>query len=85
MKGLFNAVATEKHIDFIASIAPNVPVTIETDKLRLEQILKNLLSNAIKFTSKGSVSLIIDNDAKKNYIRFVVKDTALEFRKINKI
>lgn len=78
MNGLFKPIAKEKNIDFAISIEDRLPSRIETDKGRLEQILKNLLSNALKFTSQGSVSLEIKkctvNDA---LICFVVKDTGI--------
>jgi signal transduction histidine kinase len=44
---------------FSLTVEPNVPITIHTDRQRLEQILKNLLSNAVKFTDKGEVSLTV--------------------------
>ncbi len=52
---------------------------IETDKMKVEQILKNLLSNAIKFTSVGGVELIIKPEAENDirFIRFEVKDTGI--------
>jgi CheY-like chemotaxis protein/HAMP domain-containing protein len=55
----FRQVATEKGLDFQIAIDPDVPPTIETDALRLQQILKNLLSNAFKFTEHGRVTLEI--------------------------
>lgn len=78
MKGLFKAVAKEKNIDFNLVINPNLPYSIETDKGRLEQVLKNLLSNALKFTSKGSVTLEIKNCVTNNsMLCFSVKDTGI--------
>ena len=36
---------------------PDCPAAIDTDRQRLEQMLKNLLSNAFKFTERGEVEL----------------------------
>lgn len=78
INSLFKTVAKEKKIELNISLAKNIPTTIETDKARLEQILKNLISNSLKFTSKGSVSLQITNDpATKGNICFIVKDTGI--------
>jgi signal transduction histidine kinase/DNA-binding response OmpR family regulator len=78
MRALFNPMAKEKEIEFRSSIASDVPDAIETDKLRLDQIIKNLISNAIKFTSKGFVSLHIYMDhPDSNFIRINVKDTGI--------
>ncbi len=55
---LFRELASEKGIEFNVEIAHDVPATIFTDRMRLDQILKNLLSNAFKFTPReGSVIL----------------------------
>ncbi len=34
---------------------PPVPVSMEIDDIRLEQVLSNLLSNAVKFTTEGYI------------------------------
>ena len=73
---LFEPVANEKKLEWKIIIDTNVPEFLETDKLRLEQVLKNLLSNAFKFTQKGYVHLFIDCPVdKKGLIRFTVKDS----------
>ncbi len=76
MKGLFNALAREKGLEFHTAISEDTPSVIEIDKMRVEQIIKNLLSNAFKFTAVGSVSLRI-TAGKNNSVRFNVKDTGI--------
>ncbi len=49
--------ADEKNIALILDINDNVPEFINSDPIRIKQILINLLNNAIKFTEKGSVKL----------------------------
>jgi CheY-like chemotaxis protein len=78
MKGLFNLIAKEKNLEFKINIADNVPAIIETDRMRLEQILKNLISNALKFTSKGFVELNITSAQNDNKLLcFAVKDSGI--------
>jgi signal transduction histidine kinase/DNA-binding response OmpR family regulator/CHASE3 domain sensor protein len=78
IRGLFSPVAKEKNLEFKITIEQNVPAVIETDKMRLEQILKNLISNALKFTSKGSVELQVrPNPSDAQSLFFAVKDTGI--------
>ena len=59
-------------------ILDGAPQQVETDKLRLEQILKNLLANAFKFTAKGAVTLTIGpSAAHPNFIEWMVRDTGI--------
>ncbi len=59
MNRYFAETAARKHLDFRIEIEENVPMTVFTDELRLQQILRNLLSNAFKFTERGEVVLRI--------------------------
>lgn len=75
LRSLFAPIAKEKGIAFIVETDKDVPPAIETDKLRLEQILRNLISNALKFTKKGSVTLSLQKEA--GMLLFGVKDTGI--------
>jgi len=79
LKSLFSPLAKEKKINFAIYTDPSVPAEIETDRMRVEQVLKNLLSNAFKFTSEGSVELNIKPDTANDprFIIFEVRDTGI--------
>ncbi|MCS3531712.1 response regulator [Chryseobacterium sp. JUb7] len=78
LKNLFNPVFQEKRLQFNIQIDHDVETEIETDRLRVDQVLRNLLSNALKFTEEGSINLNIQKDPKnKNFLVFSVKDTGI--------
>jgi CheY-like chemotaxis protein/CHASE3 domain sensor protein len=75
----FEPLARQKQLSFRVLVEPSVPVTIWSDRQRLEQILKNLLSNAVKFTDNGAVSLtvsLVDNTA-GGPLQFAVEDSGI--------
>ncbi|MBO9614999.1 MAG: response regulator [Dyadobacter sp.] len=78
MKSLFTPIARDKGLNFSVTIASGVPPVIETDKMRMEQILKNLISNALKFTAQGSVDISVKlNDGNDKMLCFTVRDTGI--------
>lgn len=78
LRPLFLPVAKDKNLTFEIEVDKDAPEFIETDKFRLEQILKNLLSNAIKFTTTGGVSLKIGKCPNgKDLVCFKVIDTGI--------
>lgn len=78
LKNLFNPVFLDKKLQFNINIDKEVEKVIETDRLRVDQVLRNLLSNALKFTKEGSIDLNIKKDSKnKDFIIFSVKDTGI--------
>ncbi|TMP26859.1 histidine kinase [Pseudoalteromonas rubra] len=88
LKRQFDPVAKEKNLEFKITVSALAPKDIETDELRLEQVLRNLLSNAFKFTEQGYVELCIEPVAgdvrfssstltPDNSLSFVVRDTGI--------
>lgn len=76
LRGMFQPLAGHKGLAFEVKVEPQVPVTLFTDRQRLEQILKNLLSNAIKFTERGQVSMNVSFQAGSGIV-FAVRDTGI--------
>ncbi|MCD8740047.1 response regulator [Mucilaginibacter roseus] len=78
MEMMFGEVAANKKISYTTSTTANIPSTIFTDKVRVEQIIKNLLSNAFKFTSEnGSIMLNATANTINGTISFHIKDTGI--------
>ncbi len=87
LKRVFQDIAHDKGIEFTIILAPDLPETIATDTLRIQQVLRNLLNNAFKFTEKGAVSLNIYSPSKeslqkaglegKEFVAFEVKDQGI--------
>jgi len=72
--------AQAKGISFEIDAAADLPVALEGDATRLNQVLTNLLSNAIKFTERGGVSLRVSQVAATPshvVLRFAVRDTGI--------
>ncbi|MFB0873211.1 MULTISPECIES: response regulator [unclassified Sphingobium] len=76
LRQLFQPVADERGLAFEVDVAGDVPAKFESDRMRLEQILKNLLSNAFKFTERGHVRLALSRpDA--NHLALEVSDSGI--------
>ncbi len=72
--------AARKGVELLNALAPDVPLALVGDPLRLGQVLLNLVNNAVKFTERGDVLLRAELDEKgerRCSIRFSVKDTGI--------
>jgi signal transduction histidine kinase/ActR/RegA family two-component response regulator len=67
--------ALEKGLELSVDFALGIPDAIETDPVRLRQVLTNLIGNAVKFTGRGRVRILVDIDAAGAKLRFRVVDT----------
>ncbi len=77
IRSLMDVRAKEKLISLDVEFDGKIPAVIETDAVRLRQILLNLLGNAIKFTDDGSVRLLVRYDATENEMHFDIVDTGI--------
>ncbi|WP_315312061.1 response regulator [Pantoea vagans] len=69
--------ASEKNIELLVNVAPDVPVMFLADTVRLRQVLTNLASNALKFTHEGEVELSLRVEQQPQRLRFQVRDTGI--------
>lgn len=72
---LFRVSASAKGLALTVVEGHGIPATLNTDRLKLKQILHNLLSNAIKFTPAGSVTLAVERAADAQHLCFHISDT----------
>ncbi|GGD49895.1 two-component system sensor histidine kinase/response regulator [Aurantiacibacter arachoides] len=76
LRKMFEPLAQQRGLTLDIALAKDAPRSVETDRMRLEQVLKNLLANAIKFTERGSVTLSV-SAAKNGMVDIAVTDTGI--------
>jgi signal transduction histidine kinase/DNA-binding response OmpR family regulator len=71
--------AIEKGLNFRAEFIGDIPRTIQTDPLRIKQILMNLLGNGMKFTERGELCVRVrcEQVPGDSRIHFDISDTGL--------
>jgi CheY-like chemotaxis protein len=72
--------AEAKGINLNLDLAPEVPLYLNGDQVRIGQIINNLLSNAVKFTDKGSVDvsvLLKEREGNQYRLLISVKDSGI--------
>jgi len=77
---LMTGAVADKPIEFVVSVAPNVPDQLVGDETKLRQVLVNLAGNAIKFTENGYVKVGVTLDQLDTHhcvLRFIIQDTGL--------
>ncbi len=80
LAGITTLKAQEKGVEFMFSVAPDVPDRLIGDSIRLGQVLLNLTTNAIKFTDQGEVVVDIsvqERTPERLVLQFSVRDTGM--------
>ena len=90
VNAIFRHRLQEKKLDFRFDIDKNVPVILNGDPHRLNQILVNLIGNAIKFTHEGGVTIKVSiqkQTTEEEVLDFSISDTGIGIQadKINEI
>ncbi|WOH37577.1 response regulator [Thalassotalea fonticola] len=70
----------EKGLELLFNIAPDIPIYLTGDPLRLNQILINLASNAAKFTEQGQIVIsikLVELESKQVKLRFAIQDSGI--------
>jgi len=70
---LFQAKCSQSNINFSVIFDDNLPIAINTDSLRVKQVIANLISNAIKFT-KAHKNIVVKFEYKDGFLKISVKD-----------
>ncbi|MFZ4813527.1 MAG: ATP-binding protein [Phototrophicaceae bacterium] len=66
-----------KPLQLIGDISLALPAEIESDKAKVELIVRNLVSNAIKFTPSGEVRVAVTHLNAPHALQIQVKDTGI--------
>ena len=72
---LFSPIASDKGLQFTASVDEAVPDRVSADGGRIRQVLTNLAGNAVKFTDAGAIALRLSvENGDRSQLRFDVTD-----------
>jgi len=74
---LFESKFKDKRLFLRKEISENVPKSINSDKMKITQILTNLLSNSLKFTISGGVFVSLEYQENEKLMIITVKDTGI--------
>lgn len=84
----FKDSARSKNLSIVLDIEGELPPTILSDSVRIQQVITNLLSNAVKFTDRGGVIVqvkSITKESSKTEIQIRVIDTGIGLTEEQKI
>lgn len=77
------SVYTQKQIELIIEINPNLKKRIIGDPFRMRQILSNIIGNAFKFTEKGFIKIRAKIHSETNTIIILIEDSGIGIEEKN--
>jgi signal transduction histidine kinase len=76
MLAIYAARALDGGVRMVAEVAADVPI-LETDRVKLQEVLRNLVDNALKFTTAGAVIVTATRTAEGERLAIDVRDTGV--------
>ena len=77
---LFDAKCSQKNIVLSLNIDRDMPKFLNSDPLRIKQVISNLISNAVKFTPEDK-NIVVDINYKDGFLNVSVKDEGIGIEK----
>ncbi len=77
VRSIMDVRARENGLSLAVEYDGKLPMVIESDAIRLKQILINLVGNAIKFTRAGRIQIRVWYEAAMQHLHFDVVDTGI--------
>lgn len=74
------AEAGKKGLNIVSELSPDLPLAVQGDQERIQQILLNIVDNAIKFSQEGTVKITLKqnrNNQDKSELLFTIEDQGI--------
>ena len=79
LEEMFQLQAREQQLQLIFNCSSDIPEYVQTDQVKLRQVLINLLSNAIKFTKEGGIAVRVSSVSGSENQQLPVNNYQLHF------
>ena len=71
---MYREALRERPVQLIVRLAEPAP-PMETDRIKLQEVVRNLVDNAVKFTEEGTVTVTVVPDQQPGWVDISVADT----------